>query len=259
MFTLTGLRPSSHFFHIILLSLNFTHLFTLFHIIPPLFSPLSFVVFCQIVMSFWLQRSFSFASQVQLVSVILSCVMPGFQSVVSLFFAAFSPLFVITRLCSCFFHPCCLAVFYLSIYFRFRFLSFTFSSLSSKPFWVFFFLLFSPFYLSWPNKLWDLHLCPFWFPWQNYLSDLRLRSWGNWWLTNTSREVKFLANQVAKLITHIHVLQREITPGGLRHEPKPHCNNPTTLWWGPQLMPGIFVSMLCGVHPPTNRVCRRRD
>lgn len=50
-------------------------------------------------------------------------------------------------------------------------------------------------------------------------------------LTNTTREVEFLANQVAELTTRIQELQREAAQGGAvhqlpRHEPEPRCNNP---------------------------------
>lgn len=47
-------------------------------------------------------------------------------------------------------------------------------------------------------------------------------------LTNTTREVEFLANQVAELTALVQDLQHEAAQGGpLRHhDPEPRCNNP---------------------------------
>lgn len=49
-------------------------------------------------------------------------------------------------------------------------------------------------------------------------------------LSNTTREVEFLSNQVADLTARIQDLQLEAAQGGRfpRHEPEPRCNNPPT-------------------------------
>lgn len=45
-------------------------------------------------------------------------------------------------------------------------------------------------------------------------------------LSNTSREVEVLSNQVAELTNRLQELQYETTRQGFRHEPEPRCNNP---------------------------------